>query len=551
MNILLINGSPRGENGNTIRLSNAFCEGIKEKTKANIESINLNKLDIKDCKGCFVCWKDTPGVCCIKDDMQEMLEKIKSADIIIWSFPLYYFSLPSRIKAFMDRQLPLMLPFMDKNTLGGAHPKRYDSSQQKNVIISSCGFYTTENNYLAVNAQFDRIFGKDNYTSIFCAQGEILRTKEMSNFTSSYFQSVRNAGAELVEFGQISENTKKSLNKNFLPREIYERMADASWGIEIPKKDDNKNEQKDKAKKDEPSLIFTRQMSYLYNPKSWDGNDKVLEFYYTDIDRRYQIIMGKEDSYVIDNNFKDYTTKIETPFSVWEKISKGELSGEQALMERMYSVKGDFSLMMNWDDYFGIGSNNDVSSVKTTENNTKKTNMNLLLTPWIIVWVALSINPLVGGILGVLTCSFLPFLYLRYKAVIFEYISIVMINIFCILSILNFDVKILVSLSYLAFGLIWFISLFFKVPLTAYYSLNEFTGKNPLENKLFIRTNRIITGYFAILYILTPIWTYAMLNSPLGVFTGAVNSILPAILVAFTNKFKDFYPKYYLAKEVK
>ena len=551
MNILLINGSPRGENGNTIRLSNAFCEGITEKIKANIESINLNKLDIKDCKGCFVCWKDTPGVCCIKDDMQEMLEKIKSADIIIWSFPLYYFSLPSRIKAFMDRQLPLMLPFMDKNTLGGAHPKRYDSSQQKNVIISSCGFYTTENNYLAVNAQFDRIFGKDNYTSIFCAQGEILRTKEMSNFTSSYFQSVRNAGAELVEFGQISENTKKSLNKNFLPREIYERMADASWGIKIPKKDDNKNEQKDKAKKDEPSLIFTRQMSYLYNPKSWDGNEKVLEFYYTDIDRRYQIIMGKEVSYVIDNNFKDYTTKIETPFSVWEKISKGELSGEQALMERMYSVKGDFSLMMNWDDYFGIESNNDVSSVKTTENNTKKTNMNLLLTPWIIVWVALSINPLVGGILGVLVCSILPFLYLRYKAVIFEYISIVMINIFCILSLLNFDIKILVSLSYLAFGLIWFATLFLKVPLTAYYSLNEFKGKNPLENRLFLRTNRIITGYFAILYILTPIWTYAMLNSPLGVFTGAVNSILPAILVAFTDKFKDFYPKYYLAKEVK
>ena len=551
MNILLINGSPRGENGNTIRLSNAFCEGITEKIKANIESINLNKLDIKDCKGCFVCWKDTPGVCCIKDDMQEMLEKIKSADIIIWSFPLYYFSLPSRIKAFMDRQLPLMLPFMDKNTLGGAHPKRYDSSQQKNVIISSCGFYTTENNYLAVNAQFDRIFGKDNYTSIFCAQGEILRTKEMSNFTSSYFQSVRNAGAELVEFGQISENTKKSLNKNFLPREIYERMADASWGIEIPQNDDNKNEQKDKAKKDEPSLIFTRQMSYLYNPKSWDGNDKVLEFYYTDIDRRYQIIMGKEDSYVIDNNFKDYTTKIETPFSVWEKISKGELSGEKALMERMYSVKGDFSLMINWDDYFGIGSDNDISATKTTENNNKKTNMNLLLTPWIIVWVTLSINPLVGGILGVLVCSILPFLYLRYKAVIFEYISIVMINIFCILSLLNFDVKILVSLSYLAFGLIWFTTLFLKVPLTAYYSLNEFKGKNPLENRLFLRTNRIITGYFAILYILTPIWTYAMLNSPLGVFTGAVNSILPAILVAFTDKFKDFYPKYYLAKEVK
>ena len=107
MNILLINGSPRGENGNTIRLSKAFCKGITEKTKANIEIINLNKLDIKDCKGCFVCWKDTPGVCCIKDDMQEMLEKIKSADIIIWSFPLYYFSLVQDISSRAQ-----VLPFL-------------------------------------------------------------------------------------------------------------------------------------------------------------------------------------------------------------------------------------------------------------------------------------------------------------------------------------------------------------------------------------------------------------------------------------------------------
>ena len=175
--------------------------------------------------------------------------------------------------------------------------------------------------------------------------------------------------------------------------------------------------------------------------------------------------------------------------------------------------------------------------------------MNLLLFPWIIAWTLISINPTVGGFISILACSILPFMYLKYKPVIFEYISIVMINLLSLLSVLGYDTTILVPLSYLLFGVLWFVTLFLRVPLTAYYSLNEFSGKNPLENKLFLRTNRIITGYFAVLYLLTPIWTYFLLTSSFGAFTGAVNSVLPAVFVAFTNKFKDFYPRYYMTKK--
>ena len=45
------------------------------------------------------------------------------------------------------------------------------------------------------------------------------------------------------------------------------------------------------------------------------------------------------------------------------------------------------------------------------------------------------------------------------------------------------------------------------------------------------------------------IWTYFLLTSSFGAFTGAVNSVLPAVFVAFTNKFKDFYPRYYMTKK--
>ena len=100
MNILLINGSPKGKKSNTLQLSMEFCEGIRANSNVNIEILELYKLSIKDCKGCFVCWKDTPGKCCIQDDMEDILEKIKSADILIGVFLCTIFLYLQKLKHF-------------------------------------------------------------------------------------------------------------------------------------------------------------------------------------------------------------------------------------------------------------------------------------------------------------------------------------------------------------------------------------------------------------------------------------------------------------------
>ena len=144
-NILLINGSPKGKKSNTYKLASAFIEGLKEQQKELVvEEIQVNKLEINSCLGCFSCWNKTPGKCVIKDDMQEVIEKLLWADITIWSFPLYYFSVPGKLKTLIDRQLPMVLPFMDKGAKSGSHPSRYDMSEKRNVLISTCVFYTTE-----------------------------------------------------------------------------------------------------------------------------------------------------------------------------------------------------------------------------------------------------------------------------------------------------------------------------------------------------------------------------------------------------------------------
>ena len=80
MNILAINGSPKGKRSNTWRLTSAFLDGIiawaenGRKQAPAIETLSVSTLDIKPCLGCFSCWRKTPGKCWIHDDMRAVIE---------------------------------------------------------------------------------------------------------------------------------------------------------------------------------------------------------------------------------------------------------------------------------------------------------------------------------------------------------------------------------------------------------------------------------------------------------------------------------------------
>ena len=99
MKILVINGSPRGERSNTLRLTRAFTRGLCAAAPGSeVEELDLRCMNLHECSGCFTCWTKTPGRCVHPDDMNGALLKYVEADALIFSFPLYYFSLPSRCR---------------------------------------------------------------------------------------------------------------------------------------------------------------------------------------------------------------------------------------------------------------------------------------------------------------------------------------------------------------------------------------------------------------------------------------------------------------------
>ena len=171
MKVLVINGSPKGQRSNTLKLTQAFIDGLSDKREIVREDITIRDKNISTCLGCFGCWNKTPGVCVVRDDMKDVLNKILWADLVIWSFGLYYFNVPGKMKMLIDRLLPLSLPFMMSETESGGHPSRYDMSGKRHVVISTCGFYTAKGNYGSVNEMFGHFLGKDGYETIYCGQG--------------------------------------------------------------------------------------------------------------------------------------------------------------------------------------------------------------------------------------------------------------------------------------------------------------------------------------------------------------------------------------------
>lgn len=520
MKVFLMNGSPKKEKSNTYQLAKAFLAGLRAQ---EVRECCVQSKNIHACLGCFACWNKTPGKCCISDDMSQIIEDILWADVIIWSFPLYYFGVPGPLKNLMDRQLPMVLPFMNSESKSGSHPTRYDMNGKRHVVISTCGFYTAEGNYDGVNAMFDHICGKGEYTTIYCGQGELFRVKELRGRTEEYLSAVTAAGREFAS-GSISHETRQKLSQLLFPRETFEAMADASWGIE--KTGDSSDE----------SLVFTRQMAALYNKEAFSGKEKILEMCYTDIGKRYQIILEKNGSTVITEKFRTPTTVIETPYTLWQAIAAGEEQGEAALMQQKYRVKGDFDLMIHWDKYFGAQD----TAVPAAQKK-KPSNMALLLLPWMTLWISTSSTDLfTAALISIGVCALLPVVFFKNKILIFDNISSGAVTVCSILLLLKVDLNMVLPLSYFGFGALWTVCGFQKIPLTAHYSVNSYSD-SMMTNPLFIKTNRILTFCWGVLYLLMTLWTAIFLYMECDWIT-IVNAVLPAVMGIFTVWFQGWYP---------
>lgn len=232
MKLLVINGSPRGNNSNTMKLTNAIIKGFEEDGGNESEIIQVKDLSIKNCTGCMSCWGATAGRCVIDDEMRDIHRKIMEADVIINSFPLYFFGMPGPMKNFFDRLMPLMETYKGgiKDIGDDAfHETRFDISGKKILLVSTCGYGRTEEIYDSLIKQFNFIFGKGRYIPLLCPQSEMFAIEQLKPQREAYLERYVEIGRGLAKGEVISEDMIKMASEPILPQRAFEILVNNYW----------------------------------------------------------------------------------------------------------------------------------------------------------------------------------------------------------------------------------------------------------------------------------------------------------------------------------
>lgn len=269
--IIVFNGSPRKARGNTHFITQAFLEGAEE-AGATTETVFLYDKEIKPCYGEFNCWLKHPGRCFQKDDVAELYDKVKTADLVVFATPLYADNVTAVTKALIDRIIPLVDPHMDKDGNSSYNPKdkikgitkralncglsifdphfqsemqgeyRHRKRMDKNGkviqfpkigVISNCGL-PEQSHFEVLKLYFRRLarnLSTEVVAEIYRGGGELLADKSsaLQPTIQKYQALLRTAGRELVRGGGFSAETKEQLELPLVPHDLYAALANASF----------------------------------------------------------------------------------------------------------------------------------------------------------------------------------------------------------------------------------------------------------------------------------------------------------------------------------
>ncbi|MBQ6420497.1 MAG: flavodoxin family protein [Clostridia bacterium] len=221
MNVLVLNGSPK-EKSDTFLMTRAFLKGFNKTQTHEIHLVHAIEKQIAPCKGCFGCWAKADGHCVISDDQNEILDLYKDADVIIWSFPLYCYSMPSHLKAVLDRTIPLVCQRMVAADDGSVrHETLVDFSKKRTLVISGCGFPDFDGNFDALKRMCANCFGSPDIVCV--PEAPLLNIPQAAVVAKPLLSRFERAGEEYAAALTLSPETVRALETPMIPKEEYVR----------------------------------------------------------------------------------------------------------------------------------------------------------------------------------------------------------------------------------------------------------------------------------------------------------------------------------------
>jgi putative sterol carrier protein len=296
-------------------------------------------------------------------------------------------------------------------------------------------------------------------------------------------------------------------------------------------------------------------MPLAFNSARASGLRAVLQFHVTGDDPgAYHLRIAAGRCTFHEGVADDATTVITTPSEVWLAVAQGKLDGGKAMMEGLYTVSGDFGLMMQMEGLFS-GTEADTRPVGEPGGPIRIPGMawmTVAFIPWIIHWVLTGIGlgaiwsiglPLVlGAGLWLYRRAFIKPTWLDAGGPLFFAAA-------GIISLLapGFWMLYGAVLGSLAMAGIWMGTLATDTPLTADYSCWNYPPEIA-RNRLFLKTNGVITVFWAAVFLLQAAITLAGIAYPAQESLWLVVRYLTLVPgFWFTGWFQKWYPAHVAA----
>ena len=226
MKILVLNGSPKKEQSDTMHITRAFLEGMNEIAPQEITVIHAIEKHIAYCTGCFAC-KLNGGTCIHDDDMRGILEEMLDSDLLLFSFPLYCCGMPAPLKALLDRTMPLSSLAMQKAGDRYEHVGQADFSRLRYMMICGCGFPNSKHNFEPAVAQFKQCFPCE-HTIITVPESPMFNAPQAEIVTKPRLELVKQAGKQYAETGSIDDKLLQEINSPMIPEEVYANIVNGN-----------------------------------------------------------------------------------------------------------------------------------------------------------------------------------------------------------------------------------------------------------------------------------------------------------------------------------
>ena len=98
--IVVITGSPR-KGANSFAMTDAFIKAAEAKGHT-ITRFDAAMKDVGGCHACETCFK-TGKACSFDDDFNTITSDILEADAVVFTMPVYWYSIPAQVKGVIDR----------------------------------------------------------------------------------------------------------------------------------------------------------------------------------------------------------------------------------------------------------------------------------------------------------------------------------------------------------------------------------------------------------------------------------------------------------------